>query len=584
MATAPRIVKPPTPDTQPPDGQPGNTHVASPDLPLLPAAVPSPPPPAIANPAAADPNANADANPTVDEDAKPEAKSPDHALSQQLHDVLAQARAVQEGSTKRRASPREHAQLEDMVSKLEALHTAVAEAVEAQHALPVTLHKTLVEDAAAVSMALARVSDGGVRRAVWRLLSGVRARRRLDAVLQALALSLARLRLHGLGKEAPSDRVPVRSSVRMARARTWHEGRHGTGGRNSASCKELGASADSVMETVAMPKLQATSSPTAANATAAAAATFAAPSHDADRGDAAAIRARPRQRARATSMYVGRAADTEAAGMKDDSYSMGVCYEKGIGVSRNMWRAASYFKQAADAGDVRAKCDLGVCFQTGRGVDRSPQRAVALYHEAALRGYPKAQCNLARCYAYGNGVCRDVTRAVELYEQAVAGGNAVAKCNLGVCYQKGVGVAQDLCKAIELYEDAGTSGYARAWYNLGVCYESGTGVEQSLMRAISLYKKASRGGFSTAKFTLASCYESGVGVERDLERAIKLYKEAAAGGSARAQFALGQCYESGKGVEGSVEQAMELYKRAAESGLQDAVVYLRRLPRNLVPR
>lgn len=51
----------------------------------------------------------------------------------------------------------------------------------------------------------------------------------------------------------------------------------------------------------------------------------------------------------------------------DDSYSLGLCYEKGIGVALKMWRATSYFKQASDAGDVREKCDLGVCYQTGQG-------------------------------------------------------------------------------------------------------------------------------------------------------------------------------------------------------------------------
>lgn len=244
---------------------------------------------------------------------------------------------------------------------------------------------------------------------------------------------------------------------------------------------------------------------------------------------------------------------------------------------RNMWRAASMYKLAADKGDARSMCDLATCFQTGLGVERDPAHAVKLLTEAAEQGLPRAQFSLARCYAFGEGVGRDVVKGVQLYEQAAGNGHSAAMCNLGVCYQKGVGVAdKDVHKAVQLYKQSGQRGYARAWYNLGVCYESGVGVGVDVGKAVALYKRAARGGFASAMCTLGACYESGTGVDTDLERAAVWYKRAARGGCVRANFFLGLCYERGCGVgERDVDEAVRLFKKAAQAGSQDAAVYLK---------
>jgi TPR repeat protein len=73
---------------------------------------------------------------------------------------------------------------------------------------------------------------------------------------------------------------------------------------------------------------------------------------------------------------------------------------------------------AADQGNLQAQNDLGMCYEKGLGVPKQLAEAVRLYRCAAERGHDGAQYNLAACYSEGVGVPQDKDAARRLLKLA----------------------------------------------------------------------------------------------------------------------------------------------------------------------
>jgi len=112
------------------------------------------------------------------------------------------------------------------------------------------------------------------------------------------------------------------------------------------------------------------------------------------------------------------------------------------------------FRLLAVQGNKDAQADLGIMYENGYGVSKDLHEARRWYRKAAEQGNPKAQYNLGVMYAKGTGGPQDYTEAVKWYRKAAEQGDASAAFNLGSMYESGQGVVQD---HIEAY----------AWWNIG---------------------------------------------------------------------------------------------------------------------
>ena len=129
-------------------------------------------------------------------------------------------------------------------------------------------------------------------------------------------------------------------------------------------------------------------------------------------------------------------------------------------------KAFKYLGQAASQGHTEAQYQLSVCYDRGIGVRRNITEAAKWCQMAAFGGHAKAQSEIGYCYEYGQGVVRNIKEAVSWYEMASAQGNIEAKNNLAFCYQKGRGVHKDVKEAIRLYGEAAAGGHASAQYKV----------------------------------------------------------------------------------------------------------------------
>ena len=187
----------------------------------------------------------------------------------------------------------------------------------------------------------------------------------------------------------------------------------------------------------------------------------------------------------------------------NELYRLGVNYFWGrYGKPKNHIEAAKWFRLAAEQGHADAQFSLGVCYEKGIGVDQDYTEAVDWYRMAAEQGDAIAQCNLGLCYKNGIGVDQDYTEAVDWYRMAAEQGDAIAQYNLGDCYVNGIGVDQDYVEAVKWYRLAAEQGDADAQCNLGNCYYFGRGVNKNIKKAQEYWTKAAELGNEEAKENL----------------------------------------------------------------------------------
>lgn len=119
------------------------------------------------------------------------------------------------------------------------------------------------------------------------------------------------------------------------------------------------------------------------------------------------------------------------------------------GNNRDYAQAKVWYERASANGQASADDYLGMIYEQGFGVEKDLPRALALYHQSAERGFKGAQYRLGTLYERGKNVEQDYARAAKWYRMAADQGHAHAAGSLGVLYAKGWGVGQDLISALQ---------------------------------------------------------------------------------------------------------------------------------------
>ncbi len=169
----------------------------------------------------------------------------------------------------------------------------------------------------------------------------------------------------------------------------------------------------------------------------------------------------------------------------------------------------------AEQGDVRAQYNIGIMFENGRGVTKNIKKAFLWYEKAANQGHEYAQNNLGNMYYDGVGVKQDIKQAFFWYHKSASQGYAYAQYNLGDMYDRGIGVIEDDKLSIQWYSRSAEQGFANAQYNLGVMYDK----KEKHKQAFYWYSKAAAQGFANAQYNLGIMYAYGVTVPLDVNKA-----------------------------------------------------------------
>jgi TPR repeat protein len=122
---------------------------------------------------------------------------------------------------------------------------------------------------------------------------------------------------------------------------------------------------------------------------------------------------------KAAATYFRKAAE---GGNMDGAYSLAVLYREGRGVPQDIKEAARWLRMAADDHIAAAEVELGIMTFNGEGVPKDEAVAAKLFLRAAVRNNPVAMNRLARLYASGRGVAKNPVEAVKWHLLARAVG------------------------------------------------------------------------------------------------------------------------------------------------------------------
>ena len=247
----------------------------------------------------------------------------------------------------------------------------------------------------------------------------------------------------------------------------------------------------------------------------------------------------------------------KAAGLGSDIalYNLGIYYQFGNFVRKNMEKAFEYYKQAADLGFALAMHDVGCCYRDGQGVAKDIKKALTYFQKAADAGNNDAKNALKELQVSSMGSDEDqeiienpsnysqakVAEAKKAFEALAESGNLNAFFYLATYYHNGeFGYPQNLEKAFKLYERAAEQNDEYALYNLGFFYQYGEVVPENPTKAFECYKKAADLGLDVAMYDTGFCYHYGYGVRQNLDKAIEYYIMAAKLDNEDAKYALEQ--------------------------------------------
>jgi len=203
---------------------------------------------------------------------------------------------------------------------------------------------------------------------------------------------------------------------------------------------------------------------------------------------------------------------------------------------KNEAAAVALYQKAAAQGHATAICNLGVMYEHGLGIDKDLYAAAAWYRSAADKGNATAQNNLGALLDRESMEITDkppLEEALWYFQLASDQGYGPAKNNLGQMHENGRGVPVDLAEACKLYAEAGKVGTRKAMTNLGrVLCAGGNGITADLQIGMKWLEAGAQAGDPEAMNLLGTRYASGHVVSSgpfipDLPQALMWFRRAA---------------------------------------------------------
>jgi len=173
-----------------------------------------------------------------------------------------------------------------------------------------------------------------------------------------------------------------------------------------------------------------------------------------------------------------------SAGLKEEDAD--TLYTKADACFKNQsyQEAFALAKRAAVQGHAAACGLVGTCYERGLGVEKNLARAKSHFERAAKVGLPKGMRNFALTAINEEYGSPDYATAIDYLNKADEAGDFQAPGILGWMHLNGIGVEKDVTKAIDLLRRGIERGDQGASLNYAWCLKEGVGVEKSLEEAL----------------------------------------------------------------------------------------------------
>lgn len=195
----------------------------------------------------------------------------------------------------------------------------------------------------------------------------------------------------------------------------------------------------------------------------------------------------------------------------------------------------------ASKGDVCAQCTLGLRYEKGDGVEKDLKESLHWYVQAKIQGdsWALEKCGSAqftKINSYGFGLFFEAKekydKAIEWYTKA---NTEESDYRIGNIY---INKLNKLQEGIKWYCKSANKGYAPAQYELGLYFDR---IAKNKKVAIKLYKQAASQNYYKAQYCLGLLYKG-----KNLGKAMEYFYQASEHGYDMAQLELARMYRDSK--------------------------------------
>jgi TPR repeat protein len=312
--------------------------------------------------------------------------------------------------------------------------------------------------------------------------------------------------------------------------------------------------------------------------------------------------------------------------LPEAQFMMALCYQAGLGVTKNTTTAAYWYQQAKLNGlsgpnlnsqalrqnesivieDWPGADELRTALNILHGENSEANKSdlIAWFNASAQKGNIEAEYQLGRLYALGKKVPQNDGKAWFWFKKAADKNHQDAQSYLAWMSMLGLGMRENKDEAISWFMLANQSPpqteaslskdlddifsslpsentplvnrSPESEYFQGKELLDSRLSQQDIKDGITLIDKAANEKYGPAQLYLAKLYHEGKYVEKNIPLAVKLYSEAAYNGEPEAQYCLGWMYFHGEGVPQSNEEAIVWFERASatEERAKEAIEYV----------
>ena len=165
--------------------------------------------------------------------------------------------------------------------------------------------------------------------------------------------------------------------------------------------------------------------------------------------------------------------------------------------------AVTWYRRAADAGDLPSMLRLGQLLHAGKGAPQNALDATTWIKKAAEADYMPAWAALAERYENGLGVRRSDKEAFFWWRRLAERDDVAAQAKVGDLYNRGKGIDKDEAAAVTWFRRAADRGNRDAQYGLGMALLRGRGIARADTLAYAWLKKAADQGHVEAQKEVA---------------------------------------------------------------------------------
>jgi TPR repeat protein len=257
------------------------------------------------------------------------------------------------------------------------------------------------------------------------------------------------------------------------------------------------------------------------------------------------------------------------------SLNLALMYANGVGITRDLNKAAELLQRASDLGSPVARYLIGRDKLNEDDVAGPPVEAMGHLYIAAVHDYPPAQFLLAAQFSKRGESGRDDEQAAYWLQRAARNGHGTAIGQLRADEPARDGAENWEPLAVKLSAYSAPTKAVPPKEDLGVDEAQRAFVEQRYLDAAKLWEPLANQGQADAQYGLGYLHELGLGVSRHMETALAWYRLAAEQGHPSAQGRLGRMYLEGQGTTRDQGLAIYWLQNAADNGDPQAQETLR---------